>query len=86
MRITQIQRVKNQLKETGEVSRNWCLANYISRLSAIVMILKEEGYELEASHRQGDYVYKLVNSPMRTVYEYELVNGVRVPQARQIPV
>lgn len=63
MKKTQIQIVKEQLKESGEVTRNWCLQKYISRLSAIVQILEQEGYTFQTSHRDGDYVYKAVVSP-----------------------
>jgi hypothetical protein len=46
MKKTQLETVKKQLLETGQVSRNWCLQNFISRLGAIACDLKAEGFEL----------------------------------------
>lgn len=48
------------LRSHGEVTRNWALSQYISRLGALALVLKNEGWELEAFDREGDYVYKLV--------------------------
>jgi hypothetical protein len=56
--------------------------------------LKEAGYEIDGkpcdkrcgtNHSSGIFMRKLVNSPMRTIYKYALINGVRVPQAYQVP-
>jgi len=35
--MTQKEKVIEQLNKTGKVSRNWCLQNFISRLSAIAL-------------------------------------------------
>lgn len=67
--MTQKQKVLNELKYKGEVSRNECLKNYITRLSAIIYDLKDEGYEFTEVRRGGDYVYKLVD---RSVDQVEL--------------
>lgn len=56
---SQEEKVLAQLKETGEVSRNWCLQRYITRLSAIIYNLKKDGYDFEIERRDGDYVYKV---------------------------
>ncbi len=61
--MNQIEWVKSQLKEKGEISRNTCLKAYISRLSAIMLILKNEGWEFTTFKREGDYVYKLGKEP-----------------------
>ena len=63
MKPTQKSWVLSQLETNGEISRNQCLANFISRLGAIVLVLKNEGWELEGEWRGGDYVYKLLNRP-----------------------
>lgn len=42
---TQKDFVITQLNQTGQVSRNYCLKNYITRLSSIIFNLKDEGYE-----------------------------------------
>lgn len=60
---TQIERVEGRLKQCGQITRNECLRNYISRLGAIIFILKEKGYEFETSHKGGDYVYKVTKFP-----------------------
>lgn len=55
--------VLNQLITKGQVSRNTCLANFISRLGAIMCVLKEDGLKYEGSYvkekRGNDYVYKV---------------------------
>lgn len=55
--------VENELLFSGEISRNKCLANYISRLSAIIQKLEEDGWEFTTGRRKGDYVYTLVSRP-----------------------
>jgi len=65
----QEQFVIKHLREHGEISRNYCLQNYISRLGAIICDLKKEGYEFEAEFRKTtsgkDYVYKLKTNPFQ---------------------
>lgn len=65
--MKQIDIVEEQLKEYGEVTRNWCLERYISRLGSIICKLKKKGYEFETEYRVSgnskDYVYKVVTSP-----------------------
>ena len=39
--------VINELKLHGFITRNKCLRNYISRLSAIIFVLRDEGFEFE---------------------------------------
>ena len=60
MTQTQLQQIRSQLLRNGEVSRNWALRNYISRLASRINDLKNEGMEFEKPEkRNGDYVYKL---------------------------
>lgn len=64
-KITQKTWVKAQLAKHGKITRNQCLARYISRLGAIIADLKDEGYRFEAYYqktkRGTDYVYKLAD-------------------------
>jgi hypothetical protein len=60
MKKSQLKRVEDRLKQCGEISRNDCIRNFITRLSAIIQVLEEKGYEFETFSRNGDYVYKLV--------------------------
>ncbi len=69
MTDTQKDMVIHQLNTTNEISRNWCLANYITRLSGIIHTLKREGYEFETLWRENikpngtkgkDFIYKLI--------------------------
>ena len=56
----QKQFVINQLLLKGQVSRNTCLSNFISRLGSIVNKLKKEGLVYEAGYTEDkDYVYKV---------------------------
>lgn len=69
--------VLKQLRENGEVTRNWCLERYITRLGAIMCQLRKEGVNYEAKSRGGDYVYKLLDKPQ--IKEY-FVGGIKVAQ------
>ena len=83
---TQKQWVISQLKENGEITRNQCLKNYISRLSGIIQVLEEEGWTFYPHRLDGDYVYTVIDKPMRVVYEHDLINRVRVPRKTLVPV
>lgn len=54
---TQLQLIKEHLIVYGEISRNWCLARYISRLGARINDLKKKGWSFETETRNGDYFY-----------------------------
>ena len=58
-----------------EVSRNWCLQRNITRLSAIILILKNKGYEFNPHWRGGDYVYTLVSEPKKNIPVIEMRDG-----------
>lgn len=82
MKKTQKSKVIERLREFGEVSRNWCLDQYITRLAAIVAVLKTEGYEFETYELDGDYFYKVASAPRRMVgVRHETRNGERVAVA-----
>jgi hypothetical protein len=72
----------------GVITRNQCLSRFpaITRLSAIIQDLELAGYTFDSHKRDGDWVYTLVEAPKRPLYEYELVNGVRVPKLTYIPL
>ena len=69
--------VKNELKNNGFITRNKCLRNYISRLSAIIFVLRDEGFEFETKFVENktaygsterDFVYYWVNSDVETTF------------------
>ena len=56
--------VRRQLKEAGQVSRNWALQRRITRLAAIIPILRRQGWGIEDGvKRDGDFIYKLKYKP-----------------------
>lgn len=67
MKPTQLQIVVKKLQEDGQISRNWALQRFISRLGAIICQLKKSGWDISGKneHTLGgygrglDYVYKL---------------------------
>jgi len=73
----QIKFVKKHLEKKNSISRNYCLANYISRLGAIIKELENEGYVFDSRpsstgttmlngfYKKGDYVYYLVAKPKK---------------------
>jgi len=80
MKKSQAKWVKEQLALHGYISRNQCLANYISRLSAIVQNLEEEGYTFNAHKEGNDYVYEVVSAPRKIIrYDLDPIRNVRYP-------
>ncbi len=79
MKQPQSLKVVEQLEKTGEVSRNWALNNYISRLGVIIKSLVEVGYKFDSRKSKNgievlhgryvktkkgrDYVYTLIAFP-----------------------
>lgn len=51
--------VLSQLLKKGQVSRNTCLSSFISRLGAIMCVLKDGGLKYNGCYDKGDYVYKV---------------------------
>lgn len=70
--LTQESWVKEQLEIRGFITRNECLQRYISRLSAIIQDLEEDGYSFKA------YFIKTING---MDYKYELE---RKPEQKQL--
>ena len=71
-KITQLNWARNHIDENGKITRNFCLQNYVSRLSALIFKLNEEGYEFSAEYVkfktehgwQGrDFVYTCTFNP-----------------------
>lgn len=60
---SQEEQIIDQIRATGEVTRNWCLQRYISRLSAIIYNLKKKGWGFMEENRKGDYVYIVACDP-----------------------
>lgn len=74
--------VKAELIKNGFISRNKCLKNYISRLSAYILILKKEGFvfaakRVESTTKYGttyDFIYYWTNREMedlKTEYYFD---------------
>ena len=77
--MTQEQMVIHKLKVDGEISRNWALQNFCSRLGAIIYKLKTKGWEFDSHYDRTqfgrDYVYSLRSSPLKKiVYEIPELN------------
>ena len=64
---TQKERIIKRLLSVGQISRNECLRNYISRLGAIICDLTKEGWEFDTKNVQGDYVYYVTKTPYKTI-------------------
>lgn len=78
MKQTQLKFVKQALESYGEISRNFCLQNRISRLGAIIALLKSTGWEFVTERRYGDYVYILKDKPKqkKTVVERDVFGNI----------
>jgi len=74
MKPTQKQRIIGVLKERGEISRNQCLKNFISRLGAYIIVLKKEGWDFDHIDAGNDYIYRVTKSPYIKV-KYSLPDG-----------
>lgn len=66
--MSQKQFVINKLNTNGFITRNYCLKNYISRLSALILNLKNEGWNIEGRDDNGDYIYEVKGSPFKKEY------------------
>lgn len=71
--MTQKERIIKKLIADGFVTRNSALRNFISRLSAIIQDLEEEGWVFKTSREGGnykteaDYRYDVVSSPLQEI-------------------
>ena len=73
MKKTQEQFVINALRSEGEVTRNWALQNYISRLGAIIYSLNKRKWVITGRYRKysggKDFVYTLISEPPKSKYQ-----------------
>lgn len=78
---TQRQRVEKRLLDVGQISRNECLRNYISRLGAIICDMTKDGWQFETKNVNGDYVYYLVKCPYqiikRTLSDGRIIESIK---------
>lgn len=65
---TQKERVVGQLQKNGYITRNQCLRVYITRLSAIILDLRNEGWDFKAEDDKGDYKYTVTKKPPLTLF------------------
>lgn len=69
-KATQLQYVKDKLREQGYITRNQCLKLYITRLASRIDDLKSEGWVLKGETLKtefgSDYRYTLVREPEPT--------------------
>ena len=79
-KVSQKSIVLKKLRTDGFVTRNWCLQNFISRLSAIMISLKNEGVNFTTKVVDGDYIYTLQDKPKLIEYR---VNGIVVSTERK---
>ena len=78
MKLSQKNRIIRKLKADGFVTRNECLKVYISRLGAIICDLSKEGWIFHAYNKDGDYVYEVVENPIKPIIKPKImvVDGV----------
>jgi len=80
MKYSQKQFVLNELKTKGHITRNYCLKNFISRLGAIILTLKKEGYIIEGKNLKSDngidYIYRLKGTRGLYIKQEEINNEV----------
>lgn len=69
---TQKDLIESLLLKNGIISRNYCLRNYISRLSAHILQLEKEGYKFERFYgkqkgfkkeNHKNYYYQVISKP-----------------------
>jgi hypothetical protein len=73
MKQSKHQRVIKKLLRDGFITRNECLKNYISRLSAIIQVLEEEGWKFDAKDYDKDYIYRVLHCPIKKT---EFINPI----------
>lgn len=82
-KVTQKDRVVKRLKDVGQITRNECLRNYISRLGAIICDLTKEGWSFDTKNVKGDYVYVVTKAPYRKV-TYTLPTGETITATEKV--
>lgn len=78
-KLSQKDRVEQRLLKVGYITRNECLRQFpaITRLSAIIQDLEEEGWVFETNNEKGDYKYTAIKTPYKTITS-TLSNGEQI--------
>ena len=58
--MSQLKFIRDILLEHKEISRNFCLKHYITRLGARINDLKKEGMIFRTERKNGDFIYHLL--------------------------
>lgn len=66
---TQRKWVEAQMTEYGYITRNTALRNFVSRLGAIVCLMKKDGWEIRSNYFETegggrDFIYVLISKPL----------------------
>lgn len=82
---SQKDRVKYKLLHDLFITRNECLRQIpaITRLSAIIQILEDEGWEFKTNRTEADYKYTVKKAPYRNV-EYTTADGRKINRLEKI--
>lgn len=83
---TQIEWIKDELITKGEISRNYCLSKYCSRLGARINDLKKEGWEFETKTRNGDFFYVAKTVPSHYALKRAFRDIVLPELAKQLSI
>jgi len=76
----QKQFVISHLREHKKISRNFALRCFISRLSAIILTLKKEGWVIIGENKDNDCIYSLKAEPTTS----DIVKGLREWRDNQV--
>lgn len=85
--LTQEQWVENILIKRGSITRNFCLRNYVSRLSAYIAKLEKKGYIFETGYIETqtpfgtgrDYEYRVKSKPDDILLHMGVLRGEERP-------
>lgn len=79
---SQKQWVINRLLEYGGISRNTALKHNVTRLSALILMLRREGWDFETIRHDGNYIYKTKICPLQKV-EYKVGDRIILKYERK---
>lgn len=72
MKETQFEWAMKELMKKGQVSRNEALNHFISRLGAIICVLRKDGWVIDGQYTKSrwlfgkqDFVYTLISIPKK---------------------
>jgi len=77
LKNSQAKFVEEHLRISGNITRNYCLTQYISRLSAIICDMNSKGYIISGERvpvttkwgKGFDYRYTIIKQPKDPVYK-----------------